>query len=889
MTLRLRTFGAVYLERDNRPLGGAHSQRRRLVVLAYLAAAEGAAISREKLIALLWPERDVASGRHSLSQLMYAVRHDLGGDVLTLDTETVRLDGAALPSDVAIFGQAIRAGEFDAAVSEYRGPFLEGFHVDDAPELSRWIEEERSRRAAACTRALECLANAAEERDDRHQAVEWWRRRVELEATDARATLRLMRALAAVGDRAGAVRAARVYEALVREELDSEPDGEVLQLAEALRGAPIAPVATSAMVARTAPDHANPDLPSTSPPRAPRPSARALPDQGPRHVWRWAPAVLGLASVMTAAYLYAGRSEREATPGAGVSASVVVGDLAGPDSTLALAVREALRAQLANTRGVVLTSDHGIRELKLLMRLPRDASLVPPRLLAVATRSGAHIVVTGSVVPVGDGAQIVVELLDPRSGRSLHTVAERPANAGALLAAVERIGRTLGSVISRSPLDSSIRPLPLVTTSSLPALKSYAIARQIAARGDRHAAVAPGERAVTHDSLFVLAHYFLGDLLWFIDEQSHAEAHLTKAFALRGTVPMRERLIIRARFEQLVRDRADTALVYWDLLHDASPGDPLAYEGRTWALRALGRHEEAAATADTAMSLDAGSLLPNVNNAMYSYLAVGDTAAALAIGRRVADRFPEALLEARFFSALFRGDLAAARALADSSSRASPRAWRRHLAHLARGDLRAGRAEIDSLLADNSAQYAPNAMINQGWSELDLRGDSAAAARYARQALEWTRRRDLSPPAVGRLSERVADLAARAGDATTVRATVALVRERDRGRDLPTYVLVDRTLQAALAYVRGEVAEAARLAEIARHGVYFSRSLATLVQLEADARRAAGEIAAADSLDRLIVTHQIVDGHFEAWVFLRGAAALRSARAAAGPNASLDG
>ena len=887
MTLRLRTFGAVYLERDNRPLGGAHSQRRRLVLLAYLAAAEGAAISREKLIALLWPERDVASGRHSLSQLMYAVRHDLGGDVLTLDTETVRLDGAALPSDIGIFGQAIREGDFDAAVSQYRGSFLDGFHVDDAPDLSRWIEEERGRRAAACTRALECLASAAEERDDRHQALEWWRRRVELEATDARATLRLMRALAAVGDRAGAIRAARVYEALVREELDTEPDGEVLQLAETLRGAPVAPIAASGVVAQTraTPHRGGPGQASTPPPRAPPPPAGAVPDQGPRRVWHWAPAVLGLASVVTAAYLYAGRSEREATPRAGVSASVVVGDLAGPDSTLALAVREELRAQLANTRGVVLTSDHGIRELKLLMRLPRDASLVPPRLLAVAARSGAHVVVTGSVVPVGDGAQIVVELLDPRSGRSLHTVAERPASAGALLAAVERIGRTLGSVISRSPLDSSIRPLPLVTTPSLPALKSYAVARQIAARGDRHAAVAPGERAVTHDSLFVLAHYFLGDLLWFIDEQTHAEAHLTKAFALRGTVPMREQLIIRARFEQLVRDRPDTALVFWDLLHDASPGDPLAYEGRTWALRALGRHEEAAATADTAMSLAPGSLLPNVNNAMYSYLAVGDTAAALAIGRRVAERFPEALLEARFFSALFGGDLAEAGALADSSSRASSRAWRRQLAHLARGDLRAGRAEIDSLLANNSAQYAPNAMINQGWSELDLRGDSAAAARYARQAMEWTRRRDLSPPAVGRLSERVADLAARAGDEATVRATMALVRERDRGRDLPTYVLVQRTLQAALAYVHGDAAEAARLAEIARHGVYFSRSLATLVQLEADARRAAGETAAADSLDRLIVTHQIVDGHFEAWVFLRGAAALRSARAATGPNA----
>jgi hypothetical protein len=228
---------------------------------------------------------------------------------------------------------------------------------------------------------------------------------------------------------------------------------------------------------------------------------------------------------------------------------------------------------------------------------------------------------------------------------------------------------------------------------------------------------------------------------------------------------------------------------------------------------------------------------------------------------------------------MYRGDLPVARALADSSTRKSARAWRRQLANLARGDVQASRQEIDSLLTDYSAQYAPNAMLNQGRMELELHGDSATAARYARQALDWTRSRDLSPPAVGRLSERIADLAARAGDTSTVRATLALIRERDHGRNLPTYVMAQRTMQAALAYVRGDVAEAARLAEIARHGVYFSRSLATLVQLEADARRAAGQTAAADSLDRLIVTHQIVDGHFEVWELLYGAAALRSARA----------
>jgi hypothetical protein len=103
-----------------------------------------------------------------------------------------------------------------------------------------------------------------------------------------------------------------------------------------------------------------------------------------------------------------------------------------------------------------------------------------------------------------------------------------------------------------------------------------------------------------------------------------------------------------------------------------------------------------------------------------------------------------------------------------------------------------------------------------------------------------------------------------------------LLRQRDAGRSLRTYVLALRTLNAANAYARGQFAEAAREAEAARHGVYFSRSLATIVQMEAQARRAAGEFAAADSLERLVATHQIVDGNFETWIILKAAGALRA-------------
>jgi hypothetical protein len=269
------------------------------------------------------------------------------------------------------------------------------------------------------------------------------------------------------------------------------------------------------------------------------------------------------------------------------------------------------------------------------------------------------------------------------------------------------------------------------------------------------------------------------------------------------------------------------------------------------------------------MRLDPSAAVPNTNNAIYSFLAVGDTSAALSVGERLLPKSPQPYLEARFFTALFRNDTKTALVLADSASLISSRSSRRQLAFLARGDFDGARRQVDSMRADDRAQFVPRSLLLEGWMELASRGDRTAALGYAREALGWLREHDLSPSAVARLSERIGDLAARAGDEPTVRATIELLRRRDHGRALRSYVMAQGALDASLAFVRHDYANAARLAAKARNGVYFWRSLAAVVMLEADANRAAGATSKADSLDQLIATHQIVDGDFETWALLR--------------------
>jgi serine/threonine-protein kinase len=201
--------------------------------LALLAVAAERGLSREKLLGYLWPDTEEEKARRVLSQAVYGVRQDLSPDVV-LGSNDLRLNPEVIVSDLAEFGSAVASGRLEAAAGAYGGPFADAFYLPGAPEFDRWVEEERGVLARQYGEVLERLARAADARQDRRAAVEWWRRLAAHDPLSSASALGLMQACAAAGDREGALRHARVHEALVREELGVAPSGEVAALARAL-------------------------------------------------------------------------------------------------------------------------------------------------------------------------------------------------------------------------------------------------------------------------------------------------------------------------------------------------------------------------------------------------------------------------------------------------------------------------------------------------------------------------------------------------------------------------------------------------------------------------------------------------------------------------------
>ncbi len=232
---RLRVLGGFALEGPSGTAAFPVPQRRVEAVLAVLAVCGDVGCTRERVIALLWPESDEARSRRALRNSLHTLRQALGPGAVLSAGELLRLDPAVIESDVHRFVEALGSGRLADAAEAYGGPLLDGFHVDAAPDFERWLDGERARLARQVAEALEHLARAAEDAGAWGEAAGWWARAEEHDPLNSHFALRHARALVAIRDRANAIQVAEAHARRLREELGVEPDAAVLAEIEGLR------------------------------------------------------------------------------------------------------------------------------------------------------------------------------------------------------------------------------------------------------------------------------------------------------------------------------------------------------------------------------------------------------------------------------------------------------------------------------------------------------------------------------------------------------------------------------------------------------------------------------------------------------------------------------
>jgi DNA-binding SARP family transcriptional activator len=235
--IRFHTMGAVDLQGSSDEAASVLRQPKRLGLLAYLALASPRRFHRrDSLLALFWPELDQEHARAALRRALYFLRVKLSADVLTSRGEDEVGVSDELWCDVGALDDALASGDFDGALTLYRGALLEGLHVAGAaPEFSEWLDRERDRvrkRAAAAARSLVTRAEAEGRLAD---ATGLAKRALELEPDDESGLRRLLGLLDRTGDRSGALRAYEEFARRMAQEYELEPSPETQALVRHVR------------------------------------------------------------------------------------------------------------------------------------------------------------------------------------------------------------------------------------------------------------------------------------------------------------------------------------------------------------------------------------------------------------------------------------------------------------------------------------------------------------------------------------------------------------------------------------------------------------------------------------------------------------------------------
>jgi DNA-binding SARP family transcriptional activator len=236
--LHFKTLGSVDLQRsDGTTLRSLLAQPKRLALLAYVAMeAPGGFVPRERIMSVLWPDSDSARARQSLRNSLYQIRRSAGADVLI---NRGAVDLGVNPSRLLVDAVALRTAaeeeRYEDAVDLYGGPFLSGFHLDDAPEFEEWARRVRATLEADALRALREVACLREESGEIESARGLLRRAQELSPADEEILRHRLLLLEGQGNRAAAVAEGEEWIEMLRSSLEIEPSAPTLRLMEDLR------------------------------------------------------------------------------------------------------------------------------------------------------------------------------------------------------------------------------------------------------------------------------------------------------------------------------------------------------------------------------------------------------------------------------------------------------------------------------------------------------------------------------------------------------------------------------------------------------------------------------------------------------------------------------
>jgi TolB-like protein/two-component SAPR family response regulator len=208
-------------------------------LLAYLACTAPEPQPRDRLMTLFWGSHFEPQARQNLRQALSRLRRALGSGAISGNEEAVTLVQGAIACDATAFETSLQDGSPDAlerSVVLYQDAFLSNITIREEA-WSEWSAAQRTRLEGLALGAIIRLGEHELDRGHPERALELADRAITIDDMVEGAHRLSLRALAASGRRAVALRRYEQFSALLKRELDVTPDSATQALAAELRRA----------------------------------------------------------------------------------------------------------------------------------------------------------------------------------------------------------------------------------------------------------------------------------------------------------------------------------------------------------------------------------------------------------------------------------------------------------------------------------------------------------------------------------------------------------------------------------------------------------------------------------------------------------------------------
>ena len=245
------------------------------------------------------------------------------------------------------------------------------------------------------------------------------------------------------------------------------------------------------------------------------------------------------------------------------------------DSVFDGTLKRGLALQLGQSPFLNIFPDVNVRETLRQMEQPQDQRITVEIGREICERNNLKALIAGSIAPFGSHYVITLEAINAKSGEVFERAQEEAGSKEAVLSTLskaaseirEKLGETLSSI------QKSDIPLFQLTTTSLEALQSFALAFDLSNRGKYFDSIPLFRHSTELDPNFGYGYSLLAGNYAIINDTGRSAENAAKAFALKDRATDREKLYITGAYYTYSEGDLDKAIETFGISRQSYPND----------------------------------------------------------------------------------------------------------------------------------------------------------------------------------------------------------------------------------------------------------------------------------------------------------------------------